>query len=177
MPFQDPKYAIVDGQLVNRASGKPIPAHVPIMIFVGKDALAAQHALKPYVEACERAELPAQAASARERLQAFERFAVEHPEDMKVPDTVVPPAPGAVEKFGIFMHPCSSSNLAGFGYDVPGRVLALEFRGGRIYHYANVPEEIYNGLIEADSKGAYAASHITTKFEGKRMEQPATASS
>lgn len=179
MSFQDPKYAIVDGQLVNRASGKPIPAHVPVMIFVGKDAVAAAHAVKPYVEACERMFLPEQAASARERLQAFERFAIEHPNEMKVPDTataVILPAPGAIEKFGIYMHPCESSNVAAFGYDVPTRTLALEFKGaGKIYHYKDVPQNIYDGLIEAESRGVYASANITGKFEGVRMEQPATA--
>jgi hypothetical protein len=175
MNLQDPKYAIVDGQIVNRASGKPIPAHVPIMIFVATDAIALNHAIKPYAEACERLHAVRNVASAQERVQAFERFAAEHPGEMKVPDTTVAPAPGCVEKFGILMHPCQSSNVAGFGYDVPRRVLALEFKGGKVYHYKDVPQHVYDGLIEAESRGSYAAANITGKFEGTRMEQPATA--
>lgn len=81
------------------------------------------------------------------------------------------PAPGVVEKFGIYMHPCSSSNLAGFGYDVPRQILALEFKGGRVYHYTDVPQNVYDGLIEADSKGAYAARHIVGKFEPAPLPQ------
>lgn len=88
--------------------------------------------------------------------------------------------PPGQERFGVFMHKCESTNLAEFGYDVGRHVLALSFKvkGSddlKTYHYADVPESVYDGLIEADSKGSYVSQHVVGKFEGKRMEPaPAT---
>lgn len=175
MPFQDPKFDIVNNQIVNRATGKPIPPNVPIMIFVAKDALAARNALQPYITACIEAGLQQQADSAIERLNAFIAFEIKHPELMKMPDTSPAPAPGVVEKFGIYMHPNTSSttgNLTAYGYDATRNSLALEFRGGKVYHYKHVPQHVYDGLIEAESKGSYASREIVGKYEGARQDEP-----
>jgi len=41
------------------------------------------------------------------------------------------------------------------GYDFETRVLEIEFIDGAIYQYFDVPEEIYQGLLNAESKGRY----------------------
>lgn len=51
--------------------------------------------------------------------------------------------------------PVSSSNLASIGYDTNSAVLEVEFNHGGIYQYSGVPEEIYQGLMNAGSHGTY----------------------
>lgn len=41
------------------------------------------------------------------------------------------------------------------GYDPETLTLEIEFTGGAIYQYLNVPEEFYLGLMKAESKGQY----------------------
>ncbi len=80
---QEPKYGIRDGQIVNRSSGAPIPDDEPILIFRWKDRLAVR-TLTAYFGAITD---PAHARAVAARLDDFKRFAREHPERMKDPDT------------------------------------------------------------------------------------------
>ncbi|MER6369465.1 KTSC domain-containing protein [Streptomyces mirabilis] len=48
-----------------------------------------------------------------------------------------------------------SSNLASVGYEPNSATLEIQFRNGSIYQYADVPESVYNGLLNAASKGRY----------------------
>jgi hypothetical protein len=49
----------------------------------------------------------------------------------------------------------SSSNLSSVGYDAESQTLEIEFHNGGVYQYAGVPEEVYEGLLSADSQGKY----------------------
>lgn len=51
--------------------------------------------------------------------------------------------------------PVVSSNLRSVGYDETSGTLEVEFHGGRIYQYFDVPASIYHGLMAADSHGTY----------------------
>ncbi len=51
--------------------------------------------------------------------------------------------------------PVESSNIASIGYDPVTSTLEIEFHSGAIYQYFAVPQEIYDGLINARSKGAF----------------------
>jgi len=48
-----------------------------------------------------------------------------------------------------------SSNLSSVGYDPSSQTLEVKFNHGGIYQYFNVPESVYNGLMNANSKGQY----------------------
>jgi len=56
--------------------------------------------------------------------------------------------------------PVESSNLASVGYDSVTSTLEIEFLGGGIYQYFAVPQEIYDGLMNAASKGSYLHHNI-----------------
>ncbi|MDP4280182.1 MAG: KTSC domain-containing protein [Dehalococcoides mccartyi] len=56
--------------------------------------------------------------------------------------------------------PVDSSNLASIGYDVASFTLEVEFINGTIYQYSGVPENEYNGLMSASSKGSYLNQQI-----------------
>lgn len=56
------------------------------------------------------------------------------------------------------MIPVSSSNLAAVGYE--NGILYIRFNNGRLYTYSNVPEHIYQGLMNASSHGRYFNAYI-----------------
>ncbi|WP_366664304.1 KTSC domain-containing protein [uncultured Alistipes sp.] len=63
----------------------------------------------------------------------------------------------------------ASSNIASIGYDEENLILEVEFNNGNIYHYFDVPSHIYEGLMNADSKGSYL--HHQVKMGGYRYTQ------
>lgn len=56
--------------------------------------------------------------------------------------------------------PVQSSNIASIGYDEDTNTLEIEFHNGGVYQYFDVPFQVYDGLIEAGSKGQYLAEFI-----------------
>lgn len=61
----------------------------------------------------------------------------------------------------------SSSNIRSIGYK--NSTLDVEFNNGRVYQYYNVPENLYNGLMNAPSHGSYLASNIINRFRYKEL--------
>ena len=49
----------------------------------------------------------------------------------------------------------ASTTMNSVGYDIESRILEIEFTGGVIYQYFDVPEDIYLDLMSAESKGRY----------------------
>jgi hypothetical protein len=62
-----------------------------------------------------------------------------------------------------------STTLATVAYENAGRVLQLEFRSGSLYRYFDVPEEVYEGLLRASSKGRYFNEQIRDRFQHDRV--------
>lgn len=62
-----------------------------------------------------------------------------------------------------------SSNIVSVGYDESESVLELEFKNG-VYHYPDVPKDVYKGLLKAKSVGKYFHAEIKNNFDGKRGE-------
>jgi len=56
--------------------------------------------------------------------------------------------------------PVQSRNLAAVGYDSSTLMLEIEFNSGGIYQYYGVPQEIYEGLMNAGSQGTYFHQNI-----------------
>jgi hypothetical protein len=48
-----------------------------------------------------------------------------------------------------------SSMIHAVGYDEESETLEVVFNSGKIYHYLEVPREVYEELMESDSKGGY----------------------
>lgn len=66
----------------------------------------------------------------------------------------------------------SSSSLAGYGYDAERLLLAVQFRNGSIFQYANVPLEVALAFGAAKSKGKFYGSEIRAKYPGARLTGP-----
>lgn len=53
-----------------------------------------------------------------------------------------------------------SSNLESIGYDSDDRTLEIEFKNGDIYLYSNVPQSLYDSLMNASSHGQFLDRYI-----------------
>jgi KTSC domain len=60
--------------------------------------------------------------------------------------------------------PVSSSNVQSIGYDPDASILEVEFNNGSIYQYSGVPQNEFDGLMAAASKGAYLHAHIKNSY-------------
>jgi KTSC domain len=56
--------------------------------------------------------------------------------------------------------PVDSSNISSIGFDEGSNTLEIEFHSGAVYQYFDVPLNVYQGIMEAGSKGQYLAQHI-----------------
>jgi lysyl-tRNA synthetase class 2 len=69
-----------------------------------------------------------------------------------------------------FMAYVQSTALEQVSYDEDAHVLRATFRrSGRVYAYKDVPQELYDGLIFADSLGAYFNTHIRDRFDFEEL--------
>jgi KTSC domain len=65
----------------------------------------------------------------------------------------------AVERVSV-----ASSNLVSVGYDERSEILEVEFKGGRVYQYMNVPQIVYDQLMSASSQGSYFNANIRNNY-------------
>ena len=54
--------------------------------------------------------------------------------------------------------PVVSSNIKSIGYDSNSKILEVEFTNMSVYRYYEVPEDVYEELMAAESKGSYPSS-------------------
>ncbi|MBC7226279.1 MAG: KTSC domain-containing protein [Thermoflexales bacterium] len=53
-------------------------------------------------------------------------------------------------------------------YDEERRLLEVHFNSGRVYCYEDVPPEVFEELLEADSKGQYMRANIIDVYPYSR---------
>lgn len=63
----------------------------------------------------------------------------------------------------------NSSNLESAGYDSNVNVLEIEFKRGAIYHYFDVPENVFHELINASSVGSYFNHNIRDVYQCQKI--------
>lgn len=69
----------------------------------------------------------------------------------------------------IDLEAIESSNLAAVGYNPEKRILAIQFKSGQIYHYADVSLETATEFYGSESRGRYYAQHVRGKLAGQLM--------
>lgn len=62
-----------------------------------------------------------------------------------------------------------SSNISAVGYDMNFGSLIVEYKSGMKYQYKNVPYELYENLLKAESKGRFVNENVKGKFEYNRL--------
>lgn len=63
----------------------------------------------------------------------------------------------------------SSSNVAAIAYDPDASELYVRFHSGAEYVYLAVPASVYDGFMEAPSKGRYLNDAIKGKYEYNKL--------
>jgi hypothetical protein len=83
------------------------------------------------------------------------------------------PAP-APEPVGIVSRvkrvPVESTALATVGYSKRLRVLEIEFRNGAIYRYLEVAPDVYDALLQAQSKARFYDENIRRKYRSLHVK-------
>lgn len=63
----------------------------------------------------------------------------------------------------------ASSNIAAVGYDSATETLEVEFLSGSVYQYYNVPQNMYDQLMSAGSKGRFLNTYIKNGYPYSRV--------
>jgi XTP/dITP diphosphohydrolase len=67
--------------------------------------------------------------------------------------------------------PVDSSDVVSVGYDAKTRVLEIEFGGGRIYQYTDVPADVHERFMRADSPGTYFNTFVNAHYRYHRADE------
>lgn len=63
----------------------------------------------------------------------------------------------------------SSSNLASVGYDADSETLEVEFTGGSVYQYFNVPTFMHERMMAADSIGIFFNAEVRNAYPCEKL--------
>lgn len=90
--------------------------------------------------------------------------------DTKAPEPTPETAEERLADGGVILRDVESSALSRVGYDKREHVLVAEFKdSGAIYAYYDVPESVYNALLDADSIGSYFYYNVRTSYAYERL--------
>ncbi len=64
----------------------------------------------------------------------------------------------------VILYPVQSSMLASVGYDPQKQILYVLFNSGTAYEYHNVPPDVYQELLQAESIGQYMQENIIDHY-------------
>lgn len=64
-----------------------------------------------------------------------------------------------------------STMLYAVGYDEDRHALDVVFNTGGIYRYTGVPKNVYDGLLQAASKGRYMQEHVLDQYPFQRIHR------
>ena len=62
-----------------------------------------------------------------------------------------------------------SSMIYALGYDEEQQVLEVVFKRTGVYRYRNVPKEVYEQLMNSDSKGSYMRDLIIDMYPAEHL--------
>lgn len=65
----------------------------------------------------------------------------------------------AIEWKGVF-----SDRVQEMGYDAETKTMAVRFRGGKVYHYKGVPEEVFDDVSNSWSVGIALNEKVIGKY-------------
>ena len=62
-----------------------------------------------------------------------------------------------------------SSNIARIGYETSSSTLEVEFKNGGIYHYFDVPEQIWEAFKAASSLGQFLHQNLKGQYRYSKL--------
>jgi hypothetical protein len=63
------------------------------------------------------------------------------------------------------LTPVSSSAISAAGYEPSSRRMKITFVQGHTYDFCGVPQQIFDGLMRAASKGGYYNNYIKDRYK------------
>ena len=66
-------------------------------------------------------------------------------------------------------YPVASSNVGAIGYDSGSQTLEVEFHSGSVYQYYGVPDNLYEQIMQAPSKGIFLNMYIKNSYPYSRV--------
>ncbi len=63
-----------------------------------------------------------------------------------------------------------STVISSYKYDPENQILQIRFVSGILYNYKDVPEELYEAMKKAFSKGVFFNEHIKDKYEFEKVK-------
>lgn len=63
----------------------------------------------------------------------------------------------------------SSSAVRSIGYNAETQVLEVEYLGGGVYQYTNVPASEYEALMSSSSVGKYLQNNIKSAYSARKV--------
>lgn len=65
----------------------------------------------------------------------------------------------------------TSSSLASIGYSPKQATLEVEFKHGTIYRYLDVPADVFEALLAAESKGTFFNHAVKDCYSHQRLSR------
>lgn len=62
----------------------------------------------------------------------------------------------------------ASSHIQSAAYDEDTKILSIQFKGGRVYHYHDVPPDEYEAFVNAPSAGSHFHDNIKDIYTTKK---------
>jgi KTSC domain len=62
-----------------------------------------------------------------------------------------------------------SSNIAALRYNEADQVMEVTFHNGGVYQYFDVPQHVWQGMLDASSKGSYLHANVKGAFRYARV--------
>ena len=63
----------------------------------------------------------------------------------------------------------SSSNMVSIGYNADKQILEIEFIGGSVYQYYDVPADVHEDMMASDSKGKFLRERVGHQFKYNKI--------
>lgn len=68
-------------------------------------------------------------------------------------------------------YPVDSEAMTSAGYDADAKILEIQFKnGGAIRQFYEVPAEVFDNLMAAESQGDFFNTEINGKYKEKRID-------
>jgi KTSC domain len=74
------------------------------------------------------------------------------------------------ENVKIDWNEVESSNVHSIAFDAPTKTLAVRYVGGGLYSYMHADEEIFSGLLQAESVGKYLNAVVKSQLPYTRWD-------
>ena len=75
----------------------------------------------------------------------------------------------AVQEDGMVWYGVESSMIRAVGYDAAKRILDVAFHRTGVYRYFDVPPDVVEGLLNAESKGSYMRTWIINEYPWEKL--------